>query len=59
MKHQRSRTGFKALMVLLCIVLATYAGLFLAYRQLLQESSSYAQQLDAGNHIMVVVNKAP
>jgi hypothetical protein len=59
MKQQRTKAIFKVLFVLLCLVLAIYAGLFLGYQQLLQESNVYAEHLVSGTRIAAVATLAP
>jgi len=61
-QQQATKVVFKMLVVLLCVVLATYAGLFLAYEQLTHESDSFAQQLNSHNShnpVVVVANVVP
>jgi hypothetical protein len=48
MAQQRNKVIFKIMVVLVCIMLATYAGLFLAYQQLLSESTAYTEHLASG-----------
>ena len=59
MKQQATKVVFKVFVVLLFVMLATYAGLFLAYEQLTHESDSFTQQLNTHNQVVVVANIAP
>jgi hypothetical protein len=59
MKQQRSRIAFKALLVVMFMMLAIYAGLFLAYQQLLHETNLYAEQFANMAQVAVVATLAP
>ncbi|MBI1258582.1 MAG: hypothetical protein GC204_14030 [Chloroflexi bacterium] len=55
MVQARSKVIFKILVVLLCAVLATYAGLFLAYQQIMGEAAVYAEHLSTSTRVGAAV----